>query len=97
MHERLGDLYGECYRQMNDQDFQTVKVQLMALDLVNVQYTRTTGGYGVFLVIDDAGEGGANPTSDRKKSQHLTEAHALNAANWRAGRVPQLSGFGMEV
>jgi Domain of unknown function (DUF4062) len=41
---------------LDDQNFQTVKVQLMALDLVNIQYLKTTtGGVGLFWTLTPKG------------------------------------------
>ena len=41
---------------LDDQNFQTVKVQLMALDLVNIQYSKTTtGGMGLFWTLTQKG------------------------------------------
>jgi hypothetical protein len=43
-------------REVNEQDFQTIKVQLSALNLVNVKYTSTTkGGAGLFWFLTEEG------------------------------------------
>jgi len=43
--------------QINDQDFQTIKIQLKTLGLIDIKYTKTTaGGMGLFWFITEKGE-----------------------------------------
>lgn len=68
-----------CESNINDQDFQTIKIQLKALGLVQLSYTKTTqGGMALFWTLTPQGEaamlelrsvrqesGSSNPTAPR--------------------------------
>lgn len=48
---------GYSMASLNDQDFQTISIQLKALGLVNINYTKTVqGGMGLFWSFTSAGE-----------------------------------------
>lgn len=53
---KLAKKEGSVY-DINDQDFQTIKLQLKALGLINVEYSQTTGGgMGLFWSLTSKGE-----------------------------------------
>ena len=57
IYETTEDASSKGISRMNDQDFQTIKIQLKSLGLIDIKYTKTTqGGMGLFWYLSEKGE-----------------------------------------